>query len=727
MRRWRAEVVIGAALAAATMVSFAPAFDNGFVNYDDGEYVLQNPHVLSGLTSANARWALSATHASNWHPLTWWSLQLDRTLFGLRPWGFHLTNVLLHTANAVILFLVLSHMTGAVWRSALVAALFAVHPLHVESVAWVSERKDVLSTFFGLLSLAAYAGYAKSPKLGRYVLVVVSFVLSLLAKPMLVTLPCVLLLLDYWPLQRWRSDAPLKSLGSLALEKLPLFVLAAASCVATVWAQHRGGAVATLEEYSFSARLAGAVVAYVRYLLMAVWPFDLAAYYPQPRGGYPVWQVLVSATLFAAASLGAIIAVRRRPFVTVGWLWYVGTLVPVIGLVQVGEQAAADRYTYFPLIGIFLILAWAVPDAWAARASWRRVIAIATVGVLFILILLTREQLRIWHDSRALWNHALRVDPKNYFAHYNLGTLRREEGKLDAARRHLADAVAIYPEFVPARYHLGEVCLRLNQLSEAEEHLSFVVQRQPSAAQAHNQLGAAITRQGRVEDGMAHFGEALRLDPTDPDAHNNHGMAFGMKGKLEESAREFEEATRLNPDYAEAHNNLGVTLEQLERRPEALVSYREAVRLRPRMVKYRSQLAKALYDDGQIDAARSEYDQIARLEPGWLEQISRTAWSYATHPDPRMRNGATALLHAQMACQAVPTPRVESMDILAAAEAEAGQFDSAVSTTKSAVVRAKSAKQSEDLIHTLQERLRLYETRQPYRDLRGSGPVREVR
>jgi Flp pilus assembly protein TadD len=536
--------------------------------------VKNNPHVQGAFSAANLTWAWTTTQAANWHPLTWLSLMLDTQLFGKGAWGYHLTNLLLHLANTLLLFGLLRRLTGATLRSALVAALFAVHPLHVESVAWVSERKDVLSTLFGFLTVWAYARYAEAPGLRRYLLVVLGLALSLMAKPMLVTLPFVLLLLDYWPMRRWRlagaaSDdgTPPRSAvpaGWLLLEKLPLLVLSAASSAMTVWAQRHGRAIQELAGLPLPARLSNALVSYVDYLRQTIWPSDLALFYPHPGANLPAWQVAGAALLVLAVTALALWGGRRWPYLLVGWLWYVGTLVPVIGLVQVGFQARADRYTYVPLIGIFLMLSWGLTDL-ARRWHGREVLACAAGLALICFTAITWSQTRYWHDSVTLWNHTLEVTEGNFIAHNNLGEILTEQGKAAEATRHFREALRIRPD----------------------------------SKEAHNNLGIIFINQGEAAEAIWHLREAVRLEPAYSDAHNNLGIALVNQGKAAEATRHFREAVRLKPDNSKYHNNLGGILIRQGKRAEAIQHFREAVRLEPGSREATHNLRIALLDKGQ--------------------------------------------------------------------------------------------------------------------------------
>jgi hypothetical protein len=508
LRRYRSEFLISLFLATITFAIYGHVLQNELVDFDDLTYITSNPHVLTGLTGPNIRWAFTTNYAGNWHPLTWLSLQLDAQLFGPKPWAFHLTNLLLHCANSVLLFVVLRAMTGAVWRSAVVAALFAWHPLHVESVAWAAERKDVLSTFFWMLTLGVYFLYVRLPGWRRYLAylaVCVCLALGLLAKPMLVTLPFVLLLLDFWPLGRLppnKLQTPSSATAAwkllrLFLEKVPLFTLVAASCLITWQAQQRGGAVQSLAQFPLSVRAANALVACVGYLGKMLFPVDLAAYYPHPRDSLTAGQVAGAGLLLLAVTIIAVGAVRHRPYLLVGWLWYLGTLVPVLGLVQVGDQAMADRYTYVPLIGIFVALTWACGDALARwRSAWL-VLLPASAVLLVFCVLLTWLQVGFWHDSYSLWAHADEVTTDNVVAKYNLGVYftRRDPEK---AKEFYRDVVGIEWNNLDAHNALGMLLLSQGKYAEALEHQTAVLEIKAAASAEAGRWQEAIELQRRA-------------------------------------------------------------------------------------------------------------------------------------------------------------------------------------------------------------------------------------
>ncbi len=545
-------------LAGATLAAFAPVLSAEFVIYDDERYVLRNPHVQEGFTAGALRWALSAGYASNWHPLTWMSHMLDWRLYGPSPAGHHLTSLLLHMASAVALFLLLDRMTGAPGRSAFAAALFALHPLHVESVAWVAERKDVLSTLIWILTAWAYVGWTRRIGIARYLLVAALLALGLTAKPMLVTLPLTLLILDFWPLGRWGTGAG--RAARLLAEKVPLLALSAASAAVTVAVQAASPAVGSMQEFPLGVRVGNALVSCAGYLGKAVWPAGLAVFYPHPGSSLPLWKP-VGAALLLAAVTALVVALRRsRPYLLAGWLWYLVTLLPVIGLVQVGEQAMADRYTYVPLIGPFVAVAWGIPDAVrAVLAATRRdpsksapreralrwALPAAAVAVLLALAFLTRAQAATWKNSVTLFEHALRVTRGNHLAHLDLGAALSREGRSDEALAHYKEAVRIKPDNAMAQYDLGAALAARDRDAEATEHYVRALALDPGYAAAHNNLGILLAKQGRIDEAARHYAEAVRLRPDFAEAHFNLAVAYHAVGRDAEARTEVETAMRL--------------------------------------------------------------------------------------------------------------------------------------------------------------------------------------
>ena len=658
-------------LAIATLAVFLPVARQGFVSYDDSDYVTENAHVLSGLTRANVVWAFTTGHASNWHPVTWLSHMLDCQLFGTRAGAQHLVSVGFHIANALLLLLLLRRMTGALWRSALVAALFALHPLHVESVAWASERKDVLSGFFFLLTVGAYVRYVegrrargkepgkemegeraegrrpkpernpkpevRNPKSsgGRperqtgnqdaasrflllpppifYVAALLFLALGLMSKPMLVTLPCVLLLLDYWPLRRFELSTLNSQLSTrlrLLAEKAPFFLLAAASSVITFIVQRKGGAVST--SLPVGGRIANALVSYVRYIGKMFWPVDLSILYPHP-GRWLAWQVIASAALLLAIFVAVLRLARGRPYLAVGWLWFCGTLVPAIGLIQVGIQSMADRYTYLPLIGLFIMLVWWINELIPER-PWRgQALAAGGVSVLAACALLTVRQIQFWRDSEALFGHAVKVTRNNYLAYNNLGFYLSGQGRPAEAMENYRQSLKINPAYDDALNNLGYALAGQKKYAEAIPLYEAALRIRPNHAEVHNNLGNALSEVGKIDEAIQHYLVALAQKPDHADAHNNLGIALAMKGKLDEAIPHFQAAIRAKPGYASAHSNLGNALAAQHRLDEAIKEYKEALRLNPEDAQAHNNLGNALAVQGKVAEATEHYREALRL------------------------------------------------------------------------------------------------------------------
>jgi len=551
-------------LIASTLLVYAPIQDFQFINYDDNLYVTNNPWVKQGLTWQSAHWAMTTMEAAFWHPLTWLSHMLDTQLFGLNPAGHHVTNLLLHIANVLLLFVVLQQMTGAVWRSALVAALFALHPLNVESVAWVSQRKTVLSTMFWLLTLLAYVGYVRKPGWERYLGMMGIFVLGLMAKPMLVTLPCVLLLLDYWPLGRLGKDPKefWERLPKLAAEKLPLFIPVAAASALAIQAQAQMGAISSWQGLSLEIRVANAVLAYGLYLKKMVWPTNLAVFYPHPGSSLEAGPVALAALLLVGLSLGLWWQYRRSPYLVVGWLWYLGTLVPVSGLIQVGGHAMADRYAYVPLMGLFIILVWGTADLAQTLHLPKAWLLGAGLCVVIVLIGTVRLQLSHWRNSFTLFQHALESTEKNHMAHSNLGIAFLDRNDLDQAIGHFHEALEIKPTHAGVHTNLSIALRRKGMLDEALEHSVRSVQINPDLAEAHNNLGISLFQKGRVEEALQEFRKALDLKPDYSTCYYNLGVVLEDQNRSEEAAESFRQALRLDPAHHQARQHLTLLSEE---------------------------------------------------------------------------------------------------------------------------------------------------------------------
>lgn len=540
---------MGTALATATLILYWQVSSHEFIPYDDYGYVTNNYYLQPGITWENIHWALTTGYVANWHPLTWISHMLDYQLFGLDPAGHHLHNVLLHTLTSVLLFLVFWKMTRELFASFVVACVFAFHPLHVESVAWVSERKDVLSGLFWVLTMAAYVRYAEAPSGRRYLVVLLAFVLGLLSKPMVVTLPFVLLLLDYWPLQRIAGPIRWSSLRSVVLEKIPLLLLAVLASVITYIVQQQGGAVSTLGKLTLEVRLANALLSYGTYLLKTFWPVDLAIFYPHPGGNISVLQVVLSTLLLLAITILCLLPhhARRFPSLPVGWLWFVGTLVPVIGLVQVGAQAMADRYMYLPMIGLTAALAFLGSRLLHERASWKYAVSAIMVVVIGGMMLMTNAQLKHWKDGERLFTHALRVTENNWMAHYNLGAIYENRGELEKAKFHFMKTVEIYPGVASAFYDLGKTRLRLGETEEAIRNLHRALAMDPSLERAYLHLGEAYTRRGDLDSALLHFEKAWRFNPHYGEPRHNLALMLAGLGQYPKALQYLEAALQESP------------------------------------------------------------------------------------------------------------------------------------------------------------------------------------
>ena len=627
-------LLLGLLLFGLTLGCFLPSLRGGFIDVDDGVFVCRNPHI--DLTPANVVWAFGHTECSNWLPLTVWSFMVDHQLYGFNPWGFHLTNVLLHAINTALVFLVLRRMTGATWRSLAVASLFGLHPLRVESVAWISERKDVLSLMFWLLTLWAYTRYAQSvtrppgagasasiePRVTRrpsffYGLALALFALDLMSKPMVVTLPFVLLLLDYWPLDRWKQN----SLRSLLVEKVPFLLLSTFVCMITYVAQKNAGmmsAALTGLSLSFGARLENALVSYVRYLGKLFWPVDLCALYPYPDH-WPMPKVLLAGLMIAALSVLAFVLRRRFPCFLTGWLWYLGTLAPVLGLVSVGAQAMADRYTYIPSLGILMVVVW---GACQLTERWRyQGIGLGAGGGALVLVCLalTRHQLGYWKDGISVWQRAVTVTENNYQAHNWLGCALYSVGQFDGAIPEFQTVVRLNPSFAEADCALGRSLEAVGRPAEAMLWYQKALKIDPNYVTAHNNVAILLLQKGRADEAMVHAQKALASEPDNVMAHDNLGLALALNGHFDEALAHFQLAVTLQPDNETAQFSLGSFLLQLGRTDEAIRHFHAALRLQPDDAAIHNNLGGALLEKGNVAEAVHEFQEAVRLQPARFE------------------------------------------------------------------------------------------------------------
>jgi Flp pilus assembly protein TadD len=677
--RW---MVVGVCflLAAIVWLVFGQTVHYPFVNYDDILYVYENPAVTGGLSLNGVRWAFTHSVIFNWHPLTMLSHMMDCQFYALNAGGHHLTNVLLHTASVILLFLVLRQMTGRLWRSTMVAAVFAIHPLRVESVAWVSERKDVLSGLFFMLTLWAYACYTRRPtSFSRYSCVVALFALGLLSKPMLVTMPFVLLLLDYWPLGRFQLTtfrATFRALRPLFREKIPLFLLAAVVSVITCLAQVN--ARIRLEDLPVARRLSNAIVSYGIYVWEMVWPQNLAPFYPiMPT--VPVWQVASAGVLLLTITVLAIWTARRNAYILVGWLWYLGMLVPVIGLVQAGSQSHADRYTYLPQIGLYLLLTWAAADLCARWRHCRVVLCGVSAMILVALIFCARAQTSIWQNSETLWTRTLARTSDNVMAENNLGNTYRLMGREDEAITLFRQALQIDPRF----------------------------------ALAQNNLGLALLQTGQKDEAIVHFQQALQIDPDDPGVRNNLGCTLLLVGRLDEAVVQFQKMLQINPDDASTHNNLGCALLLEGHSDEAIVHFQKVLQINPNDAGTHFNLGRALLRSERENEAIAHFNRALQIDPHSLKTQNELAWVLATAPQPLLRDGHQAVELAEQANQTAGGKDPVILRTLAAAYAEAGRFDDAMQSAQKAVALAQAAGQS-DFVRQLDGQLKLYTVKLPF-------------
>lgn len=614
-------ILLALGIAVVTIAVYAPVRTFALVNWDDPTYIIDNPMVLGGLTWQGARWAFTTTHSPYWHPLTWLSLLADVSIFHQNAGGYHVTNLLIHVCTSVLVFLLLRRMTGMVGPSAFVAAIFAVHPLHVESVAWVAERKDVLSTLLWTLTIWTYVSYTIRRGLGGYAGMLVLYGLALMSKPMVVTLPSVLLLLDWWPLGRFREV----STSRLVLEKVPLLAMAATVSVVTIIVQRRVGAVAGLDALPMDARIANATVSYLVYIWKTIWPAGLAAFYP--FRAYPRWEVAAAAMALVAATVTAVAVRTRAPYVLVGWLWYVVTLAPVIGLTQTGEQARADRFMYVPMIGLLLVVGWTARSWLIAHPTAPRRVAVFACALVLVSAVAARAQVNTWSDSVTLWQHAIAVVPGNYVAYQNLGEALRDRGRLDEALTSARQAFAYMPPNSPglvAMLHndVGLVLARQGNTADAAKDFAAAVRLTPHFAEAHINLGDALAAEGRLAEAAAHFQLAAELKPDAIEAQVGLGGTLLKEGRPADAVPHYQAALAQNPQLAEAHDGLGAALAMLGNDQRAMAEYDIALRLRPDLPAVHLNIAVMLIRLGRIEEARRQLLAALSIDPRF-EQARR--------------------------------------------------------------------------------------------------------
>lgn len=611
-------------LAVVVSAVYWPVHKYDFVRYDDNKYVTNNLNIQSGINAKSIRWAFTSGYASNWHPVTWLSLMLDYKLFGLNAGSYHLINLLFHIINTLLLFIVLNRMTKAMWASAFVAAVFGLHPLHVESVAWIAERKDVLSTFFWMLTMLSYARYTEKSSIIRYTVTLVLFAIGLMTKPMLVTLPFVLLLLDYWPLERMRfgvmnkierdEENIQKSFAALFLEKIPFFILAVLSSIVTFIVQHRGGAVQPVDVIGISSRLKNAVISYISYISKTFWPSKLAVLYPYPHS-LPVVKIAFCAVLLALITTAVILLSRRHKYLVTGWFWYVGTLVPVIGIIQVGVQELADRYTYIPMTGLLIIIAWGVSDIAGSWKYRKRVFVTASVLVLVAMSLRTSIQLMYWFDSETLFGHTLEVTNDNYVMENNFASYLNEQGQIQQSIEHFNRALEIKPDSAEVHNNLANALSSLGQTSKAIEHYKKSLSLKAGSSDTHYNFAIALSKLNMTDEAIKEYSEAVRLDPTNFDALSNLGFAMAEKGDYSKAVELYEKALAIKPDNIITHGRFGLALAALQKNDEAIKEFRIVLEARPNDVEMLCNLGILLERQNKITEAIEQYRRAVKIEP----------------------------------------------------------------------------------------------------------------
>jgi protein O-mannosyl-transferase len=710
-------------LAAITWLVFGQTLNHEFINYDDENYVYENAKVTAGLSLQNALWAFTHTPCNNWHPLTIISHMLDCQLYGLKPAGHHFTNVFLHTLAVILLFLVLRQMTGALWRSAFVAAVFAIHPLHVESVAWVAERKDVLSAVLFVLTLGAYTRYVRTLSLTSYLIVLLLFAVGLMAKPMLVTLPFVLLLLDYWPLNRFAPASSAKSnrnrrveppanIRRIFLEKIPLLFLSAGSCWATVVAQHHF--IGSIDRLSLMERLCNAAVATMVYVRQMVLPIRLSAFYPHPRHSLSVIEIGAAVLLLIAISGAALILRGKHAYFLTGWFWFLGMLVPVIGIVQVGEQAHADRYTYLPQIGLYILVIWIVADISILRRN-RGILGTVMALLLVTLMSCAWKQTTYWRNSRTLWMHALEVNPKNDTAYNGLCDVALRENRLDEAILQAQKALEIRPNNADVQSNLAVALSRSGRRGEALIHFQKVIDVSLNRPRVHYNLATLLMDDGRLDEAIAEFEKELEIQPDFLDAHNNLGTVLIRKGDLDGALTHFQRALQIDSRRPKVHYNAATILLQKGQRGEAIAHLEKELQINPASTDAHNKLGLAWSQEGRIDLAIAQWEKTLELQPNDLNAHFYLAWIFATFPDDTIRNGTKAISLAERALHLSGESDPRIYRLLAAAYAENGQFDEAIQTAQRGSHLAIE-QENHALADQLESNIDLYRRSVPLRD-----------
>jgi len=606
-------------LITAILISYWPLMYNDFVEFDDQEYITENSNVQKDFSIKSIKWAFTTFHAANWHPVTWLSHMADYRLYGLNAKGHHITSLLLHILNTLLLFQILAKLTNSICKSALVAALFALHPLHVESVAWIAERKDVLSTFFGMLSIAAYIRYVNNLRMPYYFLTFLLLCIGLMAKPMLVTLPFILLLMDFWPLRRFIKTpfpyAKKQSFNKLVYEKIPLFIPVIISCVLTFIAQHKAGAVKSLDIYPFYIRLANALFAYVKYIYKAIWPDNLAFFYPHAYNYIAMWEIIGVIIVISLAVLISIHAADKHPYFLFGLFFYLITLIPVIGIIQVGSQSMADRYTYIPLTGIFIIIAWAASDFFAKFKYQNIVFTIFSCILIISCIGATNIQVRHWQNSLSLFKHALNVTSNNWKAHHGYGLALYNKNKVEEAIFHYKETIKINPYYARVYNSLGSAVFKKGNIEESIFHYKKALSLNPNSASIYNNLGTVLIKKGNINKAYNCFLKALEINPEKEQIHHNLANAFYVHRKYKKAIFHYKQAIKINPQYTTAHYNLGILFAKQKNIKKAAHHFLKTIKLKPDYYNAYNELGIIYAKQKKYETAKTFFLKAIQLEP----------------------------------------------------------------------------------------------------------------
>ena len=712
--------IIYLGLALATLILYSPLRQAEFVNWDDGVFVYHNPHVADGLSLENFQWSLGIHGPGQWHPVSWWVHQLNCELFGLEPGAHHMASVSLHVIVTLLLLTVLWRISGSFWPSALVAGLHALHPLSVESIAWVAHLREPLSLLFWLLVMWSYCSYTRHGGVGRYLLVVLLFALGLMAKPTLITLPFVLLLLDWWPLNRVslganfepqnrRVDPAYRSMGKLILEKIPLLALSFASVCLAYLCQKSMGSVVSLESHSMAARLANAAQSYVLYLRNMVWPLNLATLYPLPEQ-FHTFYVVGALLMLIGITVMALYFCRRAPHLLVGWLWYLGTLVPVIGIVKMGAMTAmTDHYMYVSLLGIYIAIAWQLAW-WVGQKPKCRMVICGVAGVVLIACTtLTGRQVAVWRNSETLWKHTLAVGAPSTEAHNNLGDALLESGRYKEALKHFKEASRLAPNSFLPKNNAGTALLSLGRAAESIPFFQDAATKAPNRAEVQYNLGRAFQLQENWSGAIEQYEKAILIKPQFADAHTNVGVCLRTLGRTEEAIRHFEQAIQSDPNFVGAHIQLGITLNALGRKTEALPHFEKALGLEPNDFTANYHSAVVLLALGRRTESLKHFQASLKVRHNHGGAHHGISWIMATAPEIELRNGKRAIEHARRAF-ALNKGNPFMVDGLAAAHAEAGEFTAAVNWQRQAVKMV-----SGNTKIAFEKRLASYQQNLPYR------------